>query len=319
MIARRSLLAALFPSLFAGSLTANVSKTEILKLAQAGIDDEHILNYIDVHSPVEPLTAGDLIDLKKQGVSDRVLAAAVARRAGAKSPGTVRAKEDSSPPKRSGAAAATEVRPARIAIPLKGLAAPCCEAPVERALGGIPGVDSVRLRKRDGRYVADLVMKKGKIPTHSDVDKALAAATREMGDRMGTTYEVDGPFPETPSSVDDQGNPEGVRTSTNLPGVAPAVEKGKPTEAHAPADFPGTETAVEGTYVCPMKDGGERATPGPCPVCGMRLHERQFVRSTDPAPAPDPVPPAAPVYECPGCGERFDGPGECCGPLRRVR
>lgn len=35
--------------------------------------------------------------------------------------------------------------------------------------------------------------------------------------------------------------------------------------------------AAEGEYVCTMDDG-RRATPGPCPKCGMELTEKNFVK-----------------------------------------
>lgn len=35
--------------------------------------------------------------------------------------------------------------------------------------------------------------------------------------------------------------------------------------------------APEGEYVCTM-DEGRRATPGPCPKCGMELTEKNFVK-----------------------------------------
>lgn len=38
-----------------------------------------------------------------------------------------------------------------------------------------------------------------------------------------------------------------------------------------------SDAAEQALYRCSM-DGGERATPGPCPKCGMRLGEESRVR-----------------------------------------
>ena len=64
-------LAALFVAPAVAS--ADVTKDDILKLAKAGVDADTILTYARANRPVEKLTAKDLIDLKKAGVSTTVL------------------------------------------------------------------------------------------------------------------------------------------------------------------------------------------------------------------------------------------------------
>lgn len=51
-------------------------------------------------------------------------------------------------------------------------------------------------------------------------------------------------------------------------GPAPSPSPGGPPPATAPQGY---------VYRCPM-DGATRATPGPCPTCGMALDERHRVR-----------------------------------------
>jgi hypothetical protein len=56
---------------------ANVTKDEIKKLVSAGISDDVILTYIRTHGPVAPLSADDLVELKRAGAGDRLLAGLV--------------------------------------------------------------------------------------------------------------------------------------------------------------------------------------------------------------------------------------------------
>jgi hypothetical protein len=71
---------------------ANVTKEEIKKLVSAGISDEVILTYIRTHGPVVPLSADDLVDLKRAGAGDRLLAGLVG------SPATPAAAQAPAPP-----------------------------------------------------------------------------------------------------------------------------------------------------------------------------------------------------------------------------
>lgn len=57
---------------------ADVSKEDLRKLVAAGLSDEVVLAYVKANGPVAKLSADDLIDLKKAGASDKILAAAAA-------------------------------------------------------------------------------------------------------------------------------------------------------------------------------------------------------------------------------------------------
>jgi hypothetical protein len=57
--------------------SADVTKEEIKKLAAAGISEDVIVSYIRKHGPVAPLSADDLVELKKAGAGEKVLAACV--------------------------------------------------------------------------------------------------------------------------------------------------------------------------------------------------------------------------------------------------
>jgi hypothetical protein len=59
------------------ALSAEVSKEDLKKLAQARLTDDLILNYIKSCGPVAKLSADDVIELKRAGLSDRLLAAVV--------------------------------------------------------------------------------------------------------------------------------------------------------------------------------------------------------------------------------------------------
>ena len=79
MTTRYGFLAGLLSVALAGPVFAEVSKVEISKLAKAGLDEAVILKYIEANGPVQPLSAQDLIDLKSEGVSDRIIAAAMSQ------------------------------------------------------------------------------------------------------------------------------------------------------------------------------------------------------------------------------------------------
>lgn len=66
-------LLAVFPL----ATSADVTKEEIRKLAAAGISEEVIVSFIRRHGPVASLSADDLVELKKAGAGEKVLAACV--------------------------------------------------------------------------------------------------------------------------------------------------------------------------------------------------------------------------------------------------
>lgn len=78
----------------------------------------------------------------------------------------------------------------------------------------------------------------------------------------------------------------------------------------------GGAAAPSALYRCPH-DGGERATPGPCPKCGMPLDERHRVKAPPAAPLGPDLKAAAPkqertVYVCDLHPEEVsDKPGQC--------
>src|SRR5437588_668645 len=61
-----------------GTAIADVGKEELKKLAQAGVSDDLILSYVRSKGTVEKLSADDLIELKRAGLSDALLARLVA-------------------------------------------------------------------------------------------------------------------------------------------------------------------------------------------------------------------------------------------------
>ena len=54
---------------------AEVTKMDIQKLTAAGISEDIVLTFIRRNGPIVPLSADDLVELKRAGVGDRVLAA----------------------------------------------------------------------------------------------------------------------------------------------------------------------------------------------------------------------------------------------------
>lgn len=59
-------------------VSPDLTKEEIQRLVQAGVSDDVIVAYIRQYGPVGPLTAQDLIDLRHENVSEKVLTAMVA-------------------------------------------------------------------------------------------------------------------------------------------------------------------------------------------------------------------------------------------------
>lgn len=66
------------PGFLALPAWADVTKEELKKLANAGISEEVIITYIKANGPVAKLSADDLIELKRAGLTEKALAAAVA-------------------------------------------------------------------------------------------------------------------------------------------------------------------------------------------------------------------------------------------------
>ena len=55
----------------------DVDKEELKKLCKAGLSDELILNYVRAKGPLATLSADDVVDLKKAGISDPLLASLI--------------------------------------------------------------------------------------------------------------------------------------------------------------------------------------------------------------------------------------------------
>ena len=67
-----------FLAAFPLAATAGVTKDDIKKLAENGISDGVIIAYIKANGPAPKLSADDILELKKAGVSDKVLETALA-------------------------------------------------------------------------------------------------------------------------------------------------------------------------------------------------------------------------------------------------
>lgn len=66
------------PGFLALPAWADVTKEELKKLANAGVSEEVIISYIKANGPVAKLSADDLVELKRAGLTEKALAAAVA-------------------------------------------------------------------------------------------------------------------------------------------------------------------------------------------------------------------------------------------------
>jgi len=234
-----------------------------------------------------------------------------------------------------------------VGLPIIGLKARCCDTAVEGALRSMRGVESAAIRKEAGRKVAVLGLREGATIELSKVQEALARASKNMGDSMSMAmnYEVDSDSLTVDDGVcfrikrisdadkvkldKELGKLEGWQLSKAVvpsskdqmhlflrfqEGRAPSVTRcRKAIEASGVTVLDvllqGTSTT---TYRCSM-DGGERATPGPCPKCGMKLGEESKVVAGSEAPSKQP--PSKERYTCPMCGGDFDAPGDCpkCG------
>lgn len=250
-------------------------------------------------------------------------------------------------------------------FPLRGLQGACCDAAVETALAGLSDVESVRILGKGDAKDAALTLKEGSTFRLSEASKALDRASEAMkAEGMDVHYQLDGErfsldarIEVLVAEVDDetrlrsalfrgvQGvdgafvdreaellrvrirpagsavsfielanvvremNGEVVDVVVSVPRAAGAVPPGEPA-----------------LYRCGM-DGGERATPGPCPKCGMALGEEHRVVAGAPRKAanhPSPPPGGAGPnvsYTCSMCGGSYAAPGRCprCGmPLVRA-
>ena len=68
-----------FAAMMALTADADVSKEDVKKLVAAGISDNVILTYVRANGPMEKLSPDDVIELKKAGATEKVLAAIVAK------------------------------------------------------------------------------------------------------------------------------------------------------------------------------------------------------------------------------------------------
>lgn len=178
-----------------------------------------------------------------------------------------------------------------VVVPIKGLTAECCEKPVEKALAKIASVESVKLRKDGSLYLATLGTKEMRAVRFSEIDKALAEATREMGEAMGTKYEVDGSlgveFVHYYLAKEDQ-DPEALRKALrDLPGYANAKGKDKmfqawfvgpklPTFGDVRKAVPLEDAVLAPTqdgkrYLCPKHPDRVSAVPAKCPDCSADM------------------------------------------------
>ncbi|MBI2901414.1 MAG: hypothetical protein HYY17_14610 [Planctomycetes bacterium] len=185
-----------------------------------------------------------------------------------------------------------------IVVPLRGLKAQCCEMPVSKALAALPGVQSCTVKVRGDLYVAEIVFKSCDVLRLSDIEKGLAAANKEMGDAMGTRYEVDGSMSVecvhylVPSEKPAE---ETVKKAlSGLPGFQCTVVKERsivavfegekiPTLADlraalSPADVVFAPQKDGRRFVCPRHQNCVSATPMKCCECGTEMEKVQASR-----------------------------------------
>lgn len=172
-----------------------------------------------------------------------------------------------------------------IQLPLNGLTARCCEAPVREALAGIPHVKKVTLKKGGPNYVAEIVMEAGYGLPMSAIEKAIAVAQEEMGDAMGTKYVVDASLSasavhlfKTKGTMDESGLRKlaGFKSVKKHEGGFSVVFEGKtvPTAAEVKKACGAEVTdlilaaAKDGArYSCPKHPDAVSPVPGKCPEC----------------------------------------------------
>ncbi len=240
-------------------------------------------------------------------------------------------------------------------LPLCDLQGACCDAAVEKALAALKEVESVRILALGDARDAALTLKGGSTLRLSDVSKALDRASEGMkAEGMDVHYQLAGErfsldmrSDVLVANVQDE---TGLRTAlfkgvqrldgafvtreedlvhVRLRPAGSAVSFIELVDAvramdgevvdvivAAPAAAGAAPPADSTLYRCTM-DGGERATPGPCPKCGMALGEEHRVVAGAPREAANhPSPPrggAGPnvSYTCPMCGGAYGEPGTC--------
>lgn len=185
-----------------------------------------------------------------------------------------------------------------LALPLKGLTARCCEAPVREALAAIPHVKKVTLRKGGANYIADIVMEAGYGLPMSEIEKALAVAQEEMGDAMGTKYLVDEGLPstavhfyKTKGTADEaklkkldgfksfkkgEGGFSALFDGAKVP-TAAQVKKACGTEV---TDLILSASKDGSRYACPKHADSVSPLPGKCPVCDIEMEKQTASKST---------------------------------------
>lgn len=229
-----------------------------------------------------------------------------------------------------------------ITIPLKGLVGACCEKPVEQALAKMENVSSVTLGKSGSVYQASVVMRIGFGLPMSDVKKALNAANRQMGDQMGTKYEMDDSLslayvhlfkvktePEEGALKESLAKLPGYKSSWKYKegfGVAfegakqPAVSEIVKASRLEMIDLVLGPSKGGARYFCPMHPERTAATASSCPSCRMKMIEvpasspQQL--GNDLAPGKKEAPEAkVGKYVCSMDGGQRDNPGACpkCG------
>lgn len=195
-----------------------------------------------------------------------------------------------------------------IEVPIRGLTARCCEAPVVDALETIPAVERASLRRVADVHLARLVLREGETVRLSEVDQALEQANRKMGDAMGTRYAVDGSLnlefaylfivkdapgelerrlEELPSFRSVSRVPDGFRPvfrGERLPKLAEVME------VIAFSDVVLAPVGQGVRYVCPDHPARVFATAGSCSECNSRLERFEASLRTVETPVERPQP-----------------------------
>ncbi len=78
---KRALLTLSIAAVAASSAFAGVTKEDLKKLISAGVSDDVITAFIKANGGVDPLSADDVVELKKAGASDKLLQAVLAPKA----------------------------------------------------------------------------------------------------------------------------------------------------------------------------------------------------------------------------------------------
>ncbi len=75
---KRAILTLSILAVAAGASFAGVTKEDLKKLVAAGVSDDVIAAFIRANGPVDPLSADDVVDLKKAGATDKLLQSVLA-------------------------------------------------------------------------------------------------------------------------------------------------------------------------------------------------------------------------------------------------